>query len=165
VSKLKGKGPATTINKPSSKNLENASGTNTSSKLTATITAVPAAGTDTNQEDSRSGNFEDDADNDYLSQAVIDLVQDFVGHDITHLSGRQIKNLAKAMPTTQASALETQAESASVSLFVYLFNQLLLTHWQTITQPFAGVGLASGDRNGSPSREGNVWFILSTLPN
>ncbi|KAG8710820.1 hypothetical protein FRC08_016678 [Ceratobasidium sp. 394] len=56
--------------------------------------------------------------------------------DVAHISNWQIKELLDALPQTQVSALETQAEPS-----------------QAIMKPPTGMGLAGGDRNKSPLHE------------
>ncbi|KAG8678325.1 hypothetical protein FRC08_017863 [Ceratobasidium sp. 394] len=79
----------------------------------------------------------EDDDDYYVSQTILDQLEAFVGHPVTHLSNRRLKELLDALPQTQASALETQAEPP-----------------QAIAQPASGVGLAGRDRSGSPPRQG-----------
>ncbi|KAG9086270.1 hypothetical protein FS749_003767 [Ceratobasidium sp. UAMH 11750] len=84
-----------------------------------------------------SDDEDDENDDYYVSQTIIDHLKAFVGHPITHLSNRQIKELIEALPQTQATTLETQEEPP-----------------QAIAQPASGVGLAGEDRNGSPPHQG-----------
>ncbi|KAG8710722.1 hypothetical protein FRC08_016802 [Ceratobasidium sp. 394] len=85
--------------------------------------------------DSEDGEDDDDY---YVSQTIIDQLKAFVGHSVARLSNRRLKELLDALPQTQASALETQAEPP-----------------QAIAKPPSGVGLAGRDRSRSPLQEGN----------
>ncbi|KAG8703756.1 hypothetical protein FRC08_002654 [Ceratobasidium sp. 394] len=108
--------------------------TNSGSQACSTVMANEDS---TNDGDPDSGDDKDDEDDCYVSQTVIDHLEAFVGHNVAHLSNRRLKELLEALPQTQASALETQAEPS-----------------QAITEPPAGVGLARRDRHKSPSQEG-----------
>ncbi|KAG8700488.1 hypothetical protein FRC08_004666 [Ceratobasidium sp. 394] len=86
-------------------------------------------------QDQDRDNVSEDEDT-YVSQTIIDGLERLVGHDVSHLSNRKIKELLEAIPQTQATTLETQGEPA-----------------KAVTKSFAGVGLAGRDREGSPSHE------------
>lgn len=99
-------------------------------------------------------------DDEVVDQAIIDLLEEFVGGSVAHLSHRQLRDLLDAMPPTQALTMETQAEPPSVRDLLYLLTWLSLISWQAITKSPARVGLASRDRNGSPAGEGEYMHYL-----
>ncbi|KAF8597529.1 hypothetical protein BDV93DRAFT_596573 [Ceratobasidium sp. AG-I] len=132
--KHKGKGrAAVTVNQ----NLEDASNA-----------SMPKSSANLESQANKAGDrHSNDDDDDFLSPTVIEFVEGFVG-PIDHLTHLQIQDLLDAMPETQASAMETQAEFPS-----------------TITKPTAAVGLAGRDRNGSGSDEGSGARISPQNPN
>ncbi|KAG8732170.1 hypothetical protein FRC10_001171 [Ceratobasidium sp. 414] len=67
--------------------------------------------TNTNSESEDEGGADDDDDNNYfVSQKIIDQLEALVGHSVAHLSNRRLKELFDAIPKTQATSLDTQAE-------------------------------------------------------
>ncbi|KAG9088510.1 hypothetical protein FRC06_001992, partial [Ceratobasidium sp. 370] len=108
--------------------------TNSGSQAHGTVVANEDT---TNDGDPDSGDDEDGEDDCYVSQKVIDQLEALVGHSVAHLSNQRIKELLDALPQTQASALDTQAEPS-----------------QAITEPPTGVELVRRDCDKSPSREG-----------
>ncbi|QRV93060.1 LON domain serine protease [Ceratobasidium sp. AG-Ba] len=70
-----------------------------------------------------------------------------LGESNKHLSESEIKNLLNKMLETQALAMGTQIQPVT-----------------TVTQPSSGVGLASGDLNGSPLHEDSGKRSLSQRP-
>ncbi|KAG9090861.1 hypothetical protein FS749_000224 [Ceratobasidium sp. UAMH 11750] len=79
---------------------------------------------------------EDEGEDTYVSQTIINGLKRLVGHNVSHLSNRKIKDLLKVIPQTQASTLETQGEPA-----------------EAVAKSFTGVGLAGRDRERSPLHE------------
>ncbi|KAG8717882.1 hypothetical protein FRC09_013539 [Ceratobasidium sp. 395] len=102
--------------------------------------------------DGKSGSeYEDDDEEDtdsevYLPQEIIDDLEALVGHSVSHLSTRRIKELLDAIPQTQAPSVETQGQPP-----------------QEITKSFTGVGLAGGDGEGHLTPEGSSTR-LSSIP-
>ena len=50
-----------------------------------------------------------------VSQAVINKLEAFIGYSVGHILRGQLRKLMDALPKTQATALETQAQPTSVS--------------------------------------------------
>ncbi|KAG9083518.1 hypothetical protein FS749_005969 [Ceratobasidium sp. UAMH 11750] len=75
-------------------------------------------------QDQDRDNVSEDEDT-YVSQTIIDGLEQLVGHSVSHLSNRKIKELLEAIPQTQATSLETQGEPA-----------------EAVAKSFTGVGLA-----------------------
>jgi hypothetical protein len=70
--------------------------------------------TDAEEEDRYSGDDED------VSQAVIDELEAFIDYSVGHLSRGQLRKLIDALPKTQETALETQAQPTSVGFQFFI---------------------------------------------
>ncbi|QRW10372.1 hypothetical protein RhiLY_09371 [Ceratobasidium sp. AG-Ba] len=85
---------------------------------------------------------EDDDEGEYeyetlqMDSKIVKDLEDLLGQSVQHLSPEQIKNLLDKIAETQTFALGTQVKPASA-----------------VAQSSAGVGSASGDRDGPPSLE------------
>ncbi|KAG8724615.1 hypothetical protein FRC09_016585 [Ceratobasidium sp. 395] len=111
-----------------------------------------SGGEDNDASDGKSGSeYEDDGDEDTdnedcLPQEIIEDLEALLGHSVSHLSSKKIKELLDAMPQTQAPSLETQGQLP-----------------QEITKSLTGVGLAGGDGEGHLAHEGSGNH-LSSIP-